>query len=186
VAKILPLSMLAGALLAGVTAPVCAQELSETVTVAPQASTMTLRDAIYFYNRPINSKATTILSSKDCDVFEIVLDVESGYTDLYMDERASESTPSGFAYPDRIESHAAMFAYTLYSSNAYKSFTLRNNKHTGFENSIGAATFFGYCFSTKESASVWLYDESAGTCHYSNSIITQNCPKLRPSTALAD
>jgi hypothetical protein len=181
VVKILSLSMLAGALLAGSISPACAQEApDEAAAMAPQASTMTLRDAIYFYDRPINSKAMTILSSKDCDVFEIVLDVESGYTDLYMDERASVNSPSGFAYPDRIESHGDMFAYTLYSSNAYKSFTLRNNKHTGVDKSIGASTFFGYCFSTKEGASVWLYDESAGTCHYSNGTVTQTCSKLSP------
>lgn len=175
--KLFSLSMLVGALLAGGISPVHAQDVSEAVDAAPLASTMTLRDAIYFYNRPINSKAATLLVGENCDVFEIVLDVESGYTDLHMDEWSGGDDSSSLAYPNRIYSEAAMFAYTLYTSHKNKSFTLGNNHHAGAEERIGAATFFGYCFSTSENAKVFLYDESANTCHYSKKDVKQNCSR---------
>ncbi|GHU11031.1 hypothetical protein AGMMS50225_15690 [Betaproteobacteria bacterium] len=136
-----------------------------------QAQSLTLSDAVYFYTYPIKSTgAAKKLIGHNCDVFELALKVQSGYTDLIVTEGSSS-----FNYPDRINSGAAMFAYTLYSAQADKRFTLVG-KSTGGVQQVGTATIFGYCFSTKADAWVMLYDEVDKTCRHSNGTVISNCP----------
>ncbi|MDR2690665.1 MAG: hypothetical protein LBB76_13050 [Azoarcus sp.] len=134
-----------------------------------QTQTMSLRDAIYFYDHPIKTGEAKRLVGRNCDVFEIVLDVESGFTDLAM----TEGNVS-FDYSDRIHADAAMFAYTLYSQQRIKSFALVG-RESGATRQVGSATFFGYCFSTKEDGQVALYDESDHSCLLSDGTVVQNC-----------
>jgi hypothetical protein len=157
-----PVLLLAASLLAIASAPSLAQSTPQT---------MTLRDAIYLYDHPIRTEdAAQRLVGRNCDVFEIVLDVESGFTDLAMNEGAA----AGVDYPDRIAADAAMFAYTLYSQERIKSFTLEG-RNSGTDQQVGAATFFAYCFSTKADGTVALYDEATQSCRLSNGAVIQNC-----------
>jgi len=45
-----------------------------------------LRDAIYLYHHPIYAGSLQALIGYGCDIFQLVLDVESGYTDIYISE----------------------------------------------------------------------------------------------------
>jgi hypothetical protein len=137
---------------------------------AARAQTMTLRDAIYLYTYPIKSTgAAKKLVGQNCDIFELALKVQSGYTDLILSEGGVSSN-----YPDRINSGVTMFAYTLYSNQADKRFTLVGQSN-GSVQQVGAATVFGYCFSTRQDARVLMYDEADKTCRYSNGSVVANC-----------
>ncbi|MDR2688418.1 MAG: hypothetical protein LBB76_01505 [Azoarcus sp.] len=152
--------LLAGCLLAFGSSSIWAQTATQP---------MTLRGAIYLYDHPITTGAGKKLVGRNCDVFEIVLDVESGFTDLTIAE-GSDS----FDYVDRIHADAAMFAYTLYSQERIKSFTLAG-RQSGALQQVGSATFFGYCFSTKEDGQVALYDEINHSCLLSDGTTVPNC-----------
>jgi len=134
---------------------------------SPQAfqgtGTLLLRDAIYLYNLPVYAGNLQSLIGIGCDIFQLVMDVENGYTDLAI----SEGINSGgyfVDYPDRIYANAAMFAYALYSGYSDKSFGFLDNQLYGAPGVdpatiVGHATAFGYCFSTNPDAAVFACDE---------------------------
>ncbi|MDR2688962.1 MAG: hypothetical protein LBB76_04310 [Azoarcus sp.] len=128
---------------------------------------MALRDAIYLYHQPISGIASKIktLAGYNCDVFQMLLDVESGYTDVALQESAAASTAK-MTYRDRIHASAPMFSYTLYASVPVKTFTLGRFLDNAATDDIGAATVFGYCFSTRSDAKV-LFHDGTGVCHLS-------------------
>lgn len=69
---------------------------------------MTLRDVIYLYGKDVRSNKAFHMVGVNCDVFQLVLDVESGYTDIDIVDGATS-----FSYPDRILDFHEMFAYAL-------------------------------------------------------------------------
>ena len=142
---------------------------------APQAAgQMLLRDAIYLYNLPIRAGYIQMLSGYGCDVFQLVLDLESGHSDIVIDEGLYEGGYI-FLYPDRIFDHAAMFAYALYTGFYEKTFSLADAQLFGAPgvdpaSIVGRATAFGYCFSTNPAAVVVYCDELNNRCYFSNEI----------------
>lgn len=130
-----------------------------------QVNQMTLKDAIYLYNQPIYSNKFKVPMGYNCDVFQMLLDVKTGYSDLEIFE--TDVT----VYPDRILNNAAMFAYSLYSAEPVKGFALWDNTPGVADKQIGTATFFGYCFSTKSDAFVVMYDDYNQTCRYSDNTV---------------
>jgi hypothetical protein len=129
---------------------------------------MLLRDAIYLYNLPIRAGYLQMLVGGGCDVFQLVLDVESGHTDMVYVEN-----DQGEVYPDRIYDNAAMFAYALYSGSAVKGFALTDDQLYGApdvnpDTIVGTATAFGYCFSTNPAAFALHCDEKTGLCYTSS------------------
>jgi hypothetical protein len=138
-------------------------------TGTPGASTgMALRDAIYLYRQPISgiaAKAST-LAAYNCDVFQMLLDVESGYTDVALLE-SEVASDTKIVYSDRIHANALMFSYTLYASAPVKTFTLGQFLGGASTSDIGTVTVFGYCFSTRADGKVLFYD-GTGVCHLPN------------------
>jgi hypothetical protein len=129
---------------------------------------MDLRSSIYLYHQPVSgiaAKADT-LAGYNCDVFQMLLDVESGYTDIALLESAVASNTAQI-YSDRIHAGAPMFSYTLYAAEPVKTFALGQFLDgAAATGDIGTVTVFGYCFSTRADAKVLYYD-GAGTCHLS-------------------
>jgi len=133
-----------------------------------------LRDAIYLYDEPTYAGFYHSLIGIGCDIFQLVLDVESGYTDLAI----AEGVDSGgyfTIYPDRIYAEAAMFSYALYSQYADKQFVFLDAEYYGEPNVtvipstiVGRATAFGYCFSTNPSAAVFACDQQQ--CYSSSEV----------------
>ena len=130
-----------------------------------------LRDAIYLYHLPVRAGYLQSLVGMGCDIFQLVLDVESGYSDIFITEGIT-STGYSLPYPDRIDANAAMFAYALYSGYSDKSFSLWDVKNygKGGTQSVGTATAFGYCFSTNPAAYVAYCDEQRDQCFLSSEI----------------
>ncbi|MDR2259825.1 MAG: serine protease [Azoarcus sp.] len=126
----------------------------------PSTGAMRLRDAVYLYGLPVAADQAKTLVGYNCDVFQLLLDVDSGYTDIVLHES------SAMDYPDRIYDHAAMFSYALYSTSPRKGFGLRGNRGGGGQ--IGAVTAFGYCFSSHADAKALLHDAATGICQLSN------------------
>lgn len=122
---------------------------------------MQLRDAIYLYGQDLNAKGSKVLVGQDCDVFQLVLDVESGYTDISMSQSSglSNALATQTAYPDRIYDSASMFAYAMYQNVAVKTFSFRDKNNLGSSAKIGTGTVFGYCYSTKANAFVYLQEK---------------------------
>lgn len=142
------------------TAATCTVSMNAQMAVTASfslAEQMTLRDAIYLYNKPVYSNSLKMIAGYHCDVFQLLLDVKSGYTDITM--YAGQS----YDYPDRIVDTAAMFAYSLFNQAEYKVFGLQRNTE-GIDEQIGTATFFGYCYSTQPDAKVLYYDEKTQVC----------------------
>ncbi|MDR2688419.1 MAG: trypsin-like peptidase domain-containing protein [Azoarcus sp.] len=139
---------------------------------------MSLRDAIYLYNQPISGLAAQVktLAAYNCDVFQILLDVESGFTDLTIREGATASGPRT-TYSDRLYDTGAMFSYALYSSSPVKLFGLARYRDSGSSASIGTVTVFGYCFSTRTDAVVLMHDANTGLCHRPGDV-TVSCPTI--------
>lgn len=135
------------------------------------AGDMQLRDAIYSYNQKINSYWYTDLVGYNCDVLQLVLDVESGYTDIWM----KQGSGAWSLYPDRIQSYHAMFAYALYQNVTWKTFELVDRYEPYPSYQIGSGTMFGYCYSTKPDAYVYIWDEYTNTCKYSDGYIWYGC-----------
>lgn len=131
---------------------------------------MTLRDAIYLYGKDVRSSMPLHLVGLNCDVFQLVLDVESGYADIDIVDGATS-----FAYPDRILDFHEMFAYALYSSSYSKRFSLGDKSRTLPDVSIGRSTAFGYCYATNASAYVYLQDTLSGQCTNSRGVAI-SCP----------
>ncbi|AUN95687.1 S8 family peptidase [Pseudazoarcus pumilus] len=134
------------------------------------AAPMLLRDAIYLYGQPLTANGGQNLVGVDCDVFQLVLDVTSGHTDLAMGQASTlaGSLAGATPYPDRIFSSAAMFAYALYGPEQVKSFTARDAITPESEDVVGTATAFGYCFSRNPDARVYAHDKTSCTNVYSD------------------
>ncbi|MDR2689323.1 MAG: hypothetical protein LBB76_06150 [Azoarcus sp.] len=149
------------------------------VGIAPWFGDMALRDAIYAYKLPISGLAAQAktFAAYNCDVFQVLIDVESGFVDLSTREGPTAHGPHNI-YPDRLYDTAAMFSYTLYSSAHAKSFRLgRYLDDASSSAPVGTATVFGYCFSTRTDAVVLIHDASTGLCHR-NGGITVSCPTV--------
>jgi hypothetical protein len=149
------------------------------VGIAPWLGDMALRDAIYAYKLPISGLASQAktFAAYNCDVFQVLIDVESGFVDLSISEDATAHGPRHI-YPDRLYDTAAMFSYTLYSPAHAKSFRLsRYLDNVSSSAPVGTATVFGYCFSTRTDAVVLVHDASTGLCHR-NGGITMGCPTV--------
>lgn len=130
------------------------------------AAEMTLRDAIYLYAKPIHSNYGKSIVGYNCDILQLLLDVENGYSDVWIGQGDTD-----FGYPDRIYDYHSVFSYALYKPDALKYFTLWDNQ-VGISNfQTGTANFFGYCLSTKTDAFVFMYDASNGTCTYSDGLV---------------
>ncbi len=131
---------------------------------------MTLRDAIYLYDQGIDGKGSKFLRGYNCDVFQVVLDVTSGYADLEMAQGDSqvELDASMLIYPDRIHDHAAMFSYALYKNKKWKTFRLNDKQAPGSANQVGKGTVFGYCYSTKPDAFASLVEMDKCSIRYSS------------------
>lgn len=134
------------------------------------AHPMLLRDAIYLYDQPLNARGDKVLAGVDCDVFQLVLDVKAGRTDLAMGQAASLAAglASAKPYPDRIVSSAAMFAYSLYGIQQVKSFTFNDQTNLDSADTTGSATVFGYCFSRSPQARVYLHEKDLCQNTYSD------------------
>lgn len=128
-----------------------------------------LRDAIYLYGQAVNGKGDKILAGEQCDVFQLILDVTAGYTDLAMGQSSTlnSALAAKVAYPDRILDAAAMFAYALYDNQAVKAFVFHDQTNPASSAHIGTATAFGYCYSTNPAARVYLRE--VDTCTDKNS-----------------
>jgi hypothetical protein len=145
------------------------------------ASQIVLRDAIYLYNQPVYGAAGRIktLAGYNCDVFQLLLNVQSGYTDLAMLEN-SVANSSATVYPDRINSNTTMFSYMLYKAEPIKTFALSRYLAGADSGQIGTVTIFGYCFSSRTDAKVLLHDRETGSCLLSNGQ-TRSCSSV-PNT----
>jgi len=131
---------------------------------------LSLRDAIYLYGQPLNGKGDKILAGENCDVFQLVLDVNAGYTDLAMGQSSTlgNAIATKLAYPDRILDSAAMFSYALYANQVVKAFVFNDKNNPASSAQTGTATAFGYCYSTKPNAHVYLREKDKCTDTYSN------------------
>jgi serine protease len=131
---------------------------------------MTLRDAIYLYRQPLNAKGDKILAGEHCDVFQLVLDVDAGHTDLAMGQSSglADAVATQAAYRDRILDSAAMFSYALYGGQPVKTFVFNDKTNPMSAAQTGTATVFGYCYSTRPDARVYMREKDACTDRYSN------------------
>ncbi|GHT83378.1 hypothetical protein AGMMS49543_10490 [Betaproteobacteria bacterium] len=145
------------------------------------AGKIALRDAIYLYNQPLYGAASKIktLVGYRCDVFQLLLDVQSGYTDLAMLENAT-ANGSATTYPDHISSGNPMFSYMLYKAQPVKTFALSRYLDGTDSGQIGTATIFGYCFSSRTDAKVLLHNRETATCQLPNGQ-SRSCPTV-PNT----
>lgn len=138
---------------------------------------MTLRDAIYLYEQEFDAKGSKRLIGTNCDIFQLVLDVTSGYTDLVMHEYnlddLNNAMDKRLPYPDRIYDHAAMFSYALYKDRTRKSFMLLDNVAPSSFARIGKGTVFAYCYSTKADAYVEFLEMDKCTIRYSNGTVEE-------------
>lgn len=142
------------------------------LTAPAAAERMVLRDAIYLYNQDIRSYRATQIVGHRCDVLQLVLDVESGYTDLAMHEGGRNWT-----YPDRMRDYFEMFAYALYDQNVtFKRFVLADNEATDPARDVltGRVTVFGYCYSSRSDAYVFRHDGVSNSCSRNDQPIA--CP----------
>lgn len=150
--------------------------------IGPAAATTTLRDAIYLYNQDLYAGGQTLIVGRRCDVFQLVLDVESGYADLTTNQYDNGSLDSNpIAYPDRIQSTASMFSYMLYADKHFKYFEFNDRNNSSGTGKIGTGTVFGYCLSDDPDAYVYLYDEANCRFQYSNG----STAPISPCTPLA-
>lgn len=117
-----------------------------------------VRDAVYLYNQPLNARGDKILVGENCDVFQLVLDVNAGYTDLAMSESGTldGALAAPAAYPDRILDSAAMFSYALYTDQPVKIFSFNDRSAPASPGQSGTATVFGYCYSARPNARAYL------------------------------
>lgn len=155
-----------------------------------------LRDAIYLYQQSINAKGSKTLVGVNCDVLQLVLDVESGYTDLAMGQSnysATDALSSQTGYADRIQSTASMFAYAITSDKAYKTFQFRDAGNLSSSSVIGSGTAFAYCFSTTPGAYVYFQEQDICTRKLSNGSVSaisgctpDNQPPSEPISDMSD
>lgn len=134
------------------------------------AGDLTLRDAMYLYGQGVDAKGSKMLQGYNCDAFQVVLDISSGYADLtmYSGNNETELAASKAPYPDRIHAAADMFAYALYGASSYKYFRFGDNQNSGSATQVGSGTFFAYCFSTRTDAAIRFREEDTCTIRTSN------------------
>lgn len=151
------------------TGPGPASAASASVTPAATPNPMTLRDAIYLYGQTLSADGDKVLVGADCDVFQLVLDVTSGHTRLAMGQAGTlaNALAGQTPYVDAILGSDAMFAYALYQDQAVKTFSF-NDPGQPPAAQIGTATAFGYCYSTKPGARVYLQQRAVCTNTYSD------------------
>lgn len=146
--------------------------VAAALSAAPpiNSGTLNLRDAIYLYNQPLNGRGDKILVGENCDVFQLILDVNTGYTDLALAQSSTlnNAIATKLAYPDRIRDSAAMFSYALYENQPVKAFVFNDQNNPSSSAQTGTATAFGYCYSTKSNARVYLRAKDQCTDTYSN------------------
>jgi hypothetical protein len=142
-----------------------------------------LRDAIYRYNEEFRAMGHKSLVGENCDVFQLVLDVESGYTDIAYAESSSLSSAlsSATVYVDRIFDYQAMFAYALYQNQATKTFSFADWNYPSTDFETGRGTVFGYCYSTQPGARVYLNDRDLCTNTFPDGHI-ESIPSCTPLT----
>lgn len=138
-----------------------------------------LRDAMYLYDQGVDARGSKTLGSSNCDVFQLVLDVTSGYTDLGMNV-GNVNPLNSFAYPDRIHDSAAMFAYALSGNDTWKGFGFNDKGNLASSAQVGKGTIFGYCYSTKPDAYVYFRESDKCTVKYSDGS-TESIPDCVPS-----
>lgn len=142
---------------------------------------MQLRDAIYLYDQDFRSSGAKSLVGENCDVFQMVLDVEYGYVDVAYAQSAdlSSALNNRALYNDRIFDWHAMFAYALYQNQAIKTFSMedRNYLNTGVK--TGQGTLFGYCYSTKPESRVYFREKDLCTNKFSDAH-TEIIPSCTP------
>jgi len=139
-----------------------------------------LRDAMYLYDQGVDARGSKTLGSSNCDVFQLVLDVTSGYMDLVMGV-GNASPLNSFVYPDRIHDSAAMFAYALSGNDTWKVFGFNDKGNLASTAQIGKGTIFGYCYSTKPDAYVYFMETDKCTVKYSDGS-TESIPNCVPSS----
>lgn len=129
-----------------------------------------MRDAIYLYNQALNGQGDKILAGENCDVFQLVLDVNAGHTDLAIAQSSTlnNAIATKLAYPDRILDSAATFSYALYANQRVKAFVFNDKNNPASSAQTGTATAFGYCYSTRPNARVYLREQNKCTDTYSN------------------
>jgi serine protease len=137
------------------------------------SSGLVLRDAIYVYDQSMNASGDKVLVGENCDVFQLVLDVTGGYTDLALARGAAYESAIKWqlAYPDRIQAAASMFSYALYDDQAVKAFAFKDKGSTGSTASTGTATAFGYCYSTKANPRVYFRENDKCTYRTSDGVV---------------
>lgn len=131
---------------------------------------MLLRDAHYWYNMPVDGFKSNYFLGTDCDILQLVMDVNTGYTDILGADVASTTTietSDMVSYPDRITANAAMFSYTLYSNAGLKMYQFYDKNATASAQ-VGTITAFAYCFSTTPTAHLRTYDGNKDWCVYTN------------------
>jgi hypothetical protein len=131
---------------------------------------MLLRDAHYWYNMPVDGFSSNQFIGSDCDILQLVLDVNAGYTDIAGADVASTISikdTDKVDYPDRITANASMFSYTLYSNSGLKMFQFYDKNATGSKQ-VGTITAFAYCFSTNPGARLRTFDGNQNWCVYTN------------------
>ncbi len=143
---------------------------------------MTLRDSIYLYDQGVDARGSKVLGGHNCDVFQLVLDVTSGFTNLAMFEGNNDSvlSASTLVYPDRTYDSAAMFSYALYRNKAWKEFRFGDKNNPQSVTQVGAGTVFGYCYSTKPDVYVYFREADKCTSKYSDGFIA-SIPTCVPS-----
>lgn len=147
---------------------------SVSVTFSPVVAPpeMTLRDAIYLYGQALNGKGDKVLVGVDCDVFQLVTDVTSGFTNLAMGQGSTlaNAISTRTAYPDKINSTDAMFAYALYQDQPVKAFVFNDKEASSTQ--TGTVTAFGYCYSTKPTGHVYFQQKDTCINTYSDGLTT--------------
>lgn len=136
---------------------------------------MQLRDAIYLYGKDVDGRGNKILASVDCDVLQVVFDLDTGYTNLLYGESDSLDWTSVITpYPDTIESQHKMFAFALYKNKKYKFFRFMDFNDIYSAKVNGNGTFFAYCYSTKPGAYVYYGEGDKCQVTYSDGEIVKD------------
>lgn len=153
------------------------------VSAAFVSGDLQLRDAIYLYDQGVDARGSKTLGSSNCDVFQLVLDVTTGYTDLGMGVGNANPLNSS-VYPDRIHDSAAMFAYALYGNDTWKVFGFNDKANLASSTQIGKGAIFGYCYSTKPDAYVYFMENDKCTVKFSDGSI-ESIPNCAPTSTPA-
>lgn len=129
--------------------------LSVILMLTPAANAqITLRDAIYLYNQDFYAGGAKRIVGRDCDVFQLVMDVDQGSIGIKMAQYNSGESLNYYDYPDAIQSSEKMFSYMLYGAEDTKVFKFDGTG--GKMDNVGTGSVFGYCLSSNPNANVYL------------------------------